>query len=116
MNKNNEDKIKKIFGRSANDIFNHTYKSITWRELKSKDNSKGLIGNMQVASLEEAATKAKLITTKLKEFGRTTNEESYISFFSRDLSIILYGASKTNFTDNDWNMVHELSVLLDSKL
>jgi len=118
MTKKDDDLVQEIFGKSAKDVIStepNSFKSIYMRELNPDDDNKGLFISLRVASLEEASVKAKLFTAKLKEYSQVTNDESHISLYSDGLNIILYGSSKKEFTEVDWEMARELEAVLSSE-
>lgn len=118
MYKSNDDPVREIFGKSAKDILStepNSFNPIKWKRLKNDDDSQGLFTSLSVASLEEASIKARLVSATLKKYSQLTNEASHMSLFSDGLVIVLYGTSKKEFTEDDWEMARELTRVLSSE-
>ena len=118
MSKNEDDQIKKIFGKTAVEILSSKpvgYTEIAWKQRKTRDgNEEMLFASLPVSSLKEANLKAGIVIDTLKSYGTVTNENSHISIFSDGLVIILYGQSKKEITEQDWAMARDVEYQLNA--
>ena len=115
MSEHSDDSIRKIFGKSAKDVLQtelYSFKPVAWKELKTDDDCRGLFAYVRVKSLVEASNRASLFINELKQYSSETNKSSHMSLSSEGIAIVLYGASKKEFTEDDWVMARQLAKVL----